>query len=149
MTAVDTTLRVGDVREQMETADGEWWEYHNLVRKEVYGQAPSGTAEMLAADPFRWAAHLGVAIGTVANEQRLRQRRHRSALAALVYLRARLEARRGDVIALRKRTLVEIERDQARDALAQILTLIDSPTSSNADVLTIRQIALDAIGDDE
>lgn len=118
--------------------------YHELVGAECRGEAPEGTAEILAQDPFRWAAHLGMIIGDITEQIVARRGDPSSAdwVRSAVGARHAFVARKGDVVAIRKRTALadQTHRSTVRahgllDALRAVQAVLDDEAIQDEDAL--------------
>ena len=118
--------------------------YHELVGAECRGEAPEGTAETLAQDPFRWAAHLGMIIGDITEQIVARRGDPYSAdwVRSAVGARRAYVARKGDVVAIRKRTALANQSQRATvrahgllDAMKAIQGVLDDEGMLDEDAL--------------
>jgi hypothetical protein len=130
------TDRVRQTDVEMAERTPDWEAYHQLVIAEARCEAPPGTEEELRLDPCRWSAHLGCAIGDLEYRTRYMQR-GTPEFDALQYAVRRLTARKGDVVALRRRSedmrALEDERQRANrlnTALRRIVGLHSGPVAA-------------------
>lgn len=136
---------VGSVATEPRTED--WWIYHQLVIDECRGEAPEGTAERLATDPFRWAAHLGCEVGEITEQLKAQEgdpEWRRRACGA----RRHLLARKADVVALRKRESLHVTNTLQQERIAGLVTALRqiaqiAASGTRQQVIELARTALD------
>jgi hypothetical protein len=116
------------------TADIDAVTYHEWVCAEARGEADDGMVARLEEDPFRWAAHLGMVIGDICDQlDAAGPDADPEWLTAAKWARRGYVAKKGDVVALRKREILHFQctklnvRCQAlTTAMQQMRDLIES-----------------------
>lgn len=123
-------------------------EYMDLVAAESKGLAEPGTAQALAADPFRWAAALGCIIGDICQQIDAAVDPDPAWLAGAIKARRYYTARKAEVVAIRKRTAVSQAATSAvrrADRLASTLRQIRDMADQHAPHAAIAAAVDDAL----